>query len=153
MDCPNYYKFKGLSMKLVLFKNLLDKYSSLQYGIVGDNESLGVKKLCDGGTVSYGDYEILKTISESELSGLLKLDKYVVCMDPYWVCDAQMIDVSDVEDINDINSFANDLDDRWRDMEPMPFIAVIEAVSEDDACRIAAEQYRYDHRCLFAQKI
>ena len=57
------------------------------------------------------------------------------------------------EDINDINSFANDLDDRWRDMEPMPFIAVIEAVSEDDACRIAAEQYRYDHRCLFAQKI
>jgi len=140
-------------MKLVLFKDLQDKYASPQYGTVGDNKKPGVKRICDGGTVTYGDYEILRTIPESELSGLLKLDKYVVCMDPYWVCNAQMIDVSDVEDINDINSFANDLDDRWRDMEPTPFIAVIEAVSEDDACRIAAEQYRYDHRCLFAQKI
>ena len=105
-------------MKLVLFKNLQDKYSSLQYGIVGDNENLGIKKLCDGETVTYGDYEILRTIPESELLGLLKLDKYVVCMDSYWVCDAQMIDVSDVEDINNINTFAIVLDDRWRDMEP-----------------------------------
>ena len=140
-------------MKLVLFKNLQDKYSSLQYGIVGDNENLGIKKLCDGETVTYGDYEILRTIPESELLGLLKQDKYVVCMDSYWVCDAQMIDVSDVDDINNFNTFANDLDDRWRDMEPTPFIAVVESVSEDDACRIAAEQYRYDNRCLFAQKI
>lgn len=140
-------------MKLVLFKDLQDKYASLQYGIVGDNKKPGVKRICDGGTVTYGDYEILRTIPESELSGLLKLDKYVVCMESYWVRDVQMIDVSDVEDINNINTFANDLDDRWRDMEPTPFIAVIEAVSEDDACRIAAEQYRYDHRCLFAQKI
>lgn len=140
-------------MKLVLFKDLQDKYSSPQYGIVGDNKKPGVKRICDGGTVEYGDYEIFRTIPESELLGLLKLDKYVVCMDSYWVRDAQMIDVSDVEDINNINTFANDLDDRWRDMEPTPFIAVIEAASEDDACRIAAEQYRYDHRCLYAQKI
>lgn len=64
-----------------------------------------------------------------------------------------MIDVTGVKNINDIHFFADDLDERWRDMEPNPFIAIVEAVSEDDACRIAAEQYRYDHRCLFAQKI
>lgn len=89
----------------------------------------------------------------SEASTMFKPDKYVVCINSYWVRDAQMIDVSDIEDINDINTFADDVDKRWKDIEPNPFIAVVEASSEDDACRIAAAQYRYDHRCLYAQKI
>ena len=140
-------------MKFVLFKDLLEADSTPQYGIVGDGEKPDMTCLCCGGTVEYGDYEILRVIPWSEAVTLFKPDKYVVCMDSYWVRDAQMIDVSDVEDINNINTFANDLDDRWRDIEPTPFIAVIEAASGDDACKIAAEQYRYDHRCLFAQKI
>ena len=140
-------------MKFVLFKDLLEADSTPQYGIVGDGEKPDMTYLCCGGTVEYGDYEILRVIPWSEAVTLFKPDKYVVCMDSYWERNAQMIDVSDVEDINNINTFANDLDDRWRDIEPTPFIAVIEAASGDDACKIAAEQYRYDHRCLFAQKI
>lgn len=140
-------------MKFVLFKDLLEERSTPQYGIVGDSKKSDVFCLCCGGTVEYGDYEIIRIVPWIDAVALFKPDKYVVCMDSHWVRDAQMIDVSDVEDINDINTFADDLDERWRDMEPTPFIAVIEAASEDDACRIAAEQYRYDHRCLYAQKM
>lgn len=140
-------------MKFVLFKDLLEANSTPQYGIVGDGEKPDVTCMCCGGTVEYGDYEILRVISGYEAAKLFKPDKYVVCMDSYWVCDAQMFDVSDVEDINDVNRLADDIDERWRGMEPNPFIAVVEAASEDDACRIAAAQYRYDHRCLYAQKI
>lgn len=140
-------------MKFVLFKDLLEANSTPQYGIAGDSEKPEVICLCCGGTVEYGDYEILRVIPWTEAATLFRSDKYVVCMDSYWVRDAQMIDVSDVEDINDIDTCADDIDERWKDMEPNPFIAVVEAASEDDACRIAAAQYRYDHRCLYAQKI
>lgn len=140
-------------MKFVLFKDLLEANSTPQYGIVGNGETPEVTCLCCGGTVEYADYEILRVIPWSEAVTLFKPDKYVVCMDSYWVRDAQMIDVSDVEDINDINTFADDMDERWRDMEPNPFIAVVGAATEADACRIAAAQFRYDHRCLYAQKI
>ena len=140
-------------MKIVLFKDLLDERSAPQYGIVDDGEKPDMTCLCCGGTVEYGDYEILRVIPMSEAAELFKPDMYVVCMDSYWVRDAQMIDVSDMVDINDINTFADDIDERWKDMKPNPFIAVVEAASEDDACRIAAAQNRYDHRCLYAQKI
>lgn len=140
-------------MKFVLFKDVLEERSAPQYGIVGDGENPDVTCLCCGGTVEYGDYEVIRIIPWTDAAAMFKPGKYVVCMDSYGVRDAQMIDVSDVEDINDINTFSDDQDERWKDMEPNPFIAVVEAASEDDACRIAAAQYRYDHRCLYAQKI
>lgn len=81
--------------------------------------------------------------------------KFVVCMSSSYVRDAQMFDSTNLsqKEFDQIELFGEENEDRWHDMEPTPFIAVIEAESEDEACSIAAEQYRYDKRCLFAEKI
>ena len=47
-------------MKFVLFKDVLEERSAPQYGIVGDGEKPDITCLCCGGTVEYGDYEILR---------------------------------------------------------------------------------------------
>ena len=40
--------------------------------------------------------------------------------------------------------YSADSEDKWHDMEPTPFIAVIKAESEKEACKKAASQMRYD---------
>ena len=52
-----------------------------------------------------------------------------------------------------IDMCGTDNEGRWHDMEPTPFIAVIKAESEEEACKKAATQMRYDPRCLFAIKV
>ncbi len=77
-------------MKFVLFKDVLEERFAPQYGIVGDGEKPDVTCLCCGGTVEYGDYEVIRIIPWTDAAALFKPDKYIACMDSYWVRDAQM---------------------------------------------------------------
>lgn len=82
------------------------------------------------------------------------MDLYVVCMDSYRVRDAQMfntVGLSD-QDLLELDPFDVSMENRWFDMEPTPFIGILEAESESDACKKAGAEYRYDPRCLFAIK-
>lgn len=80
---------------------------------------------------------------------------YIVCMDSAWIRDSQMFDIADLTDdeLAEIDIYGTNTEDRWHDMEPTPFIAVIKAESEEEACKKAATQMRYDPRCLFAIKV
>lgn len=83
------------------------------------------------------------------------MNTYVICMDSVWVCDSEMFDIVGLtdEELTDIDMCGTDNEGRWHDMEPTPFIAVIKAESEEEACKKAATQMRYDPRCLFAIKV
>ncbi|HFS5045798.1 TPA: hypothetical protein ACG808_000135 [Enterococcus faecium] len=76
-------------------------------------------------------------------------------MDSVWVRDSEMFDIVGLtdEELTDIDMCGTDNEGRWHDMEPTPFIAVIKAESEEEACKKAATQMRYDPRCLFAIKV
>ena len=82
------------------------------------------------------------------------MDLYIVCMDSYRVRDAQMFDTVGISDqeLLEIDSFDESMAERWHDMEPTPFIGVVEAENESDARQKAGTEYRYDPRCLFAIK-
>lgn len=146
-------------MQLVLFKDTLEVDSKPQYGVLQDNEDNPyVVCLECGSIIEYGDYEILKRLSWSDVVITEKSktsNKYVVCMDSVWVRDSQMMETGDMsdEEFENIDFMSCENDDRWHDMEPMPFIAIIEATSNDEARQKAAEQKRYDKRCLFTIKI
>ena len=60
------------------------------------------------------------------------MNTYVVCMDSSWVRDSQMFDIAGLTDdeLADIDMHSADSEDRWHDMEPTPFIAVIKAENE-----------------------
>lgn len=81
--------------------------------------------------------------------------KFVVCMDSSFVRDSQMFDTTGLSDdeFRQIAVHGEENENLWHDMEPNPFIAVIDAETEKEACRLVAKQYRYDERCLFAQEI
>ena len=83
------------------------------------------------------------------------MNQYVVCMDSYYVRDAQMFDPSGLSDgeMSNADIHSRAMEEHWHDMEPTPFIGIVKAENEDEACRVIAEQYRYDVRCLFATKI
>lgn len=83
------------------------------------------------------------------------MNTFVVCMDSSWVRDAEMFDLVGLTDVElaDIDMCDTENEDRWHDMEPTPFIAVIKAEGEVEACRMAAIEMRYDPRCLFAIKV
>ena len=83
------------------------------------------------------------------------MNTYVICMDSVWVRDSEMFDIVGMTDgeLTDIDMCGTDNEGRWHDMEPTPFIAVIKAESEEEACKKAATQMRYDPRCLFAIKV
>ena len=83
------------------------------------------------------------------------MNTYVICMDSVWVRDSEMFDIvgRTDEELTDIDMCGTDNEGRWHDMEPTPFIAVIKAESEEEACKKAATQMRYDPRCLFAIKV
>jgi len=143
-------------MELVLFKDLLDDDAEPQYGLLEDRDEPSVVCLCCGSEVEFGDYEIIERLPWQDFSSAVKQSKkskYVVCMDSSWVRDSQMLDTSGLTDSEFNDLMDSDNDNFYRDMEPNPFIAIIEAASEDEACQKAAEQKRYDKRCLFAIKI
>ncbi len=85
-----------------------------------------------------------------------KEQMYIVCMDSSYVRDAQMVDTSKLSNKEFKDGFffcTAEYDDLWHDMEPTPFIGVVGAKNEKQACRIAADKYRYDVRCLYAVQI
>ena len=65
------------------------------------------------------------------------MNTYVVCMDSSWVRDSQMFDIAGLTDdeLADIDMYSADSEDKWHDMEPTPFIAVIKAENEEEACK------------------
>ena len=56
-------------------------------------------------------------------------------------------------ELNETDIFSETLEMHWHDIDATPFIGVVKAISEDEACRSIANRYRYDARCLFATKI
>ncbi len=83
------------------------------------------------------------------------MNTYVVCMDSSWVRDAEMFDIVGLTDdeLADIDMCDTENEGRWHDMGPTPFIAVISAEDEEEACKKAAVEMHYDPRCLFAIKV
>ncbi len=143
-------------MELVLFKDLLGDDAEPQYGLLEDRDEPSVVCVCCGSEIEFGDYEIIERLPWQDLSSAIKQSvksKYVVCMDDYYVRDAQLLDTSGLSDTEFETITSQETDELWKDMEPVPFIAIIEAASEDEACQKAAEQKRYDKRCLFAIEI
>lgn len=82
------------------------------------------------------------------------MDTYVVCMDSVWIRNAEMFDTVglDVSGIG-FDMLGEEHESRWHEMEPTPFIAVVKAENEKEACKKAAVEMRYDPRCLFAIKV
>ena len=80
---------------------------------------------------------------------------YVVCMLPDYVRDSQMLDTISISDemLFNIDPYNEVYENFWHDMEPIPFIAVVNAESEEAACKIAGSNRRYDPRILYATKI
>ncbi len=145
-------------MDLVLFKDLLEDDAEPQYGLLEDRDEPSIVCLCCGSTVEFGDYEILERLPWIDFSSAVKQaakSKYVVCMNEEYVRDAQLLDTKNLsqEEFEGLDYYDSNNDDLWHDMEPNPFIAIVVADSEEDACKIAAEQKRYDSRCLYAIKI
>ena len=84
-----------------------------------------------------------------------RTDLFLVCMDPTFVRDSQMLDTTGISDefFREMDPFDESKEDLWHDMEPTPYIATVAAVDEEDACKQVAKKYRYDARCLFAQQV
>lgn len=145
-------------MELVLFKDLLEDDAEPQYGLLEDREEPSVICLCCGSAVEYGDYEIIEHLPWMNISSAIKQaqkNKYVVCMNEEFVRDAQLLDTRNLsqEEFDEFDYYSSENDDLWCDMEPNPFIAIVEANSEEDACKKAGAEKRYDSRCLYAIKI
>ena len=145
-------------MELVLFKDLLECDNKPQYGLLEDRDEPSIVCLCCGSTVEFGDYEIIEHLAWQDLSSAVNRSekyKYVVCMNEEYIRDAQYLDTKNLsqDEFDEFDYYNSNNEDLWRDMEPNPFIAIVEADSEEDACQKAAEQERYDSRCLYAIKI
>lgn len=84
-----------------------------------------------------------------------EMNIYVVCMDSSWVRDSQMFDLVGLPDseLTELDVYGTENEGRWHDMEPTPFIAIIKAETENEACMKAAAEHRYDPRCLFAIRV
>lgn len=145
-------------MELVYFRDTIEDGADPQYGILMDGDSPHILCLCCGGVLEYGDYKILKRLPWKDVSSLIKQnkrEKYVVCIDKVYVRDAQYLDTKHLSQkaFDNLDYYDADCEELWQDMEPDPFVAIVEADSEKSACKIAAAQMKYDPRCLFAIKI
>ena len=90
-------------MELVLFKDLLEDDAEPQYGLLENRDEPSVVCLCCGNEVEFGDYEIIERLPWQDLSSAIKQSKkskYVVCMDDYYVRDAQLLDTSGYPTLN-----------------------------------------------------
>lgn len=80
---------------------------------------------------------------------------YVICMDSYRVRDTQMFDTRSFSDneLLQTDPFDAEMEEYWHDAEVTPYIGVLSAKNEQEACRIAAKEYRYDSRVLYGIEI
>ena len=80
------------------------------------------------------------------------MPKFVVCMDSHYVRDTQMVETSDMSDdeFENVDVHSEMMEGHWHDMDPNPFIDVVKADNQDEACKIAGEEHGYDPRTLFA---
>lgn len=149
-------------MVLVYFRDLLEDDAEPQFGVLNEEDDYSyVICLKCGGVFEYGDYEIIKRLSWDDIKiiekdeGLKLSDKYVVCMNEEYVRDAQLLDTKNLteEEFKNFDYQSCENERLWVDMEPNPFIAIVEASSGEEACQKAAELKHYDRRCLYAIKI
>ena len=80
------------------------------------------------------------------------MSKFVVCMDAHYVRDSQMFETMDMNDdeFENVDIHNEMMEGHWHDMDPNPFIDVVTADDQDEACQIAGEEHGYDPRTLFA---
>ena len=80
------------------------------------------------------------------------MPKFVVCMDSHYVRDCQMVETSHMSDdeFENVDVYSEMMEGHWHDMDANPFIDVVTADDQDEACRIAGEEHGYDPRTLFA---
>ena len=57
------------------------------------------------------------------------------------------------EQFENIDPHGEEGEKHWHDMEPIPFIDVVEAEDEEKACALAGERRRYDPRTLYAIQV
>lgn len=83
------------------------------------------------------------------------MPKFVVCMDSHYVRDSQMFETSDmsVDEFENVDIHSEMMEGHWHDMEPIPFIDIVEAEDEEKACALAGEKRRYDPRTLCAIQV
>lgn len=80
------------------------------------------------------------------------MPKFVVCMNSHYVRDSQIFNTTDLNDyeFENVDPYDEMMEGHWHDMDPNPFIDVVKAEDQDEACRIAGEEHGYDPRTLFA---
>lgn len=83
------------------------------------------------------------------------MPKFVVCMNSHYVRDSQMFHTTDLNDdeFENVDPYDEMMEGHWHDMEPIPFIDVVEAEDEEKACALAGEKRRYDPRTLYAIQV
>ena len=80
------------------------------------------------------------------------MPKFVVCMNSHYVRDSQIFNTTDLNDdeFENVDPCDEMMEGHWHDMDPNPFIDVVKADDQDEACKIAGEEHGYDPRTLFA---
>ena len=83
------------------------------------------------------------------------MPKFVVCMDSHYVRDCQMVETSDMSDdeFENVDVHSEMMEGHWHDMDPNPFIDIVKADDQDEACKIAGEEHGYDSRTLFVIQV
>lgn len=145
-------------MQLVLFKDTLEVDSKPQYGVLDDSkDNPDVICLECSSIVEYGDYVILKRLSWSDIRITEKTDKrnkYVVCIDPMYARDTLCFSSKDLSqsEFEDFDYYDTD-EQPWMEIDAPPFIDIVEAETEEEACKIAIRNTEYDERIMYAIKI
>lgn len=79
------------------------------------------------------------------------MNVFVVCLDSYWVRDTQMFDARGLseDELDNLDMCSEANLDRWHDTDPCPFVGIVTAASEAEACKKAGAEHGYDPRSLF----
>lgn len=83
------------------------------------------------------------------------MNTYVICIDSYRTRDTQLFQTGSFsdEELMSINPSSEEMEEYWVDVDFNPYVGIVKAETEEEACELAAKRYRYDVRILFAIKI
>lgn len=154
-------------LEQAVYDALLCKLSSRKHALIAITEEGDIVRhiaSVDADGCSDGEFEEIlgayTTIclwgdADAPLPSTDGMDPYVVCMDEYYLRDAQMFDTEDMsdEELNDIDLYDIEHENCWHDTSVRPYVGTFWADSEEQACQIAADEKRYDKRVLYAEKI